>query len=43
MDELKGTVANKDAEMNQMRNELAEMKKVVQASTVGNQSTKSNL
>ena len=43
MNELKGTIAKKDAEMNCMRNELAEMTKIVQASKVGNQRTKSNL
>ena len=43
MDELKETIAKQDAEMNQMHNELAGMKKIVKASTVGNQRTKSNL
>ena len=32
--QLKETAAKKDAKMSQMRNELAEMKKITQASTV---------
>ena len=43
VNELKEKTAQKDAEMNYMRNELAEMTKIVQASKVGNQRTKSNL
>ena len=41
--ELKEKTAQKDAELSQMRHELAEFKENVQASKVVNQRTKSNL
>ena len=43
VNELKEKTAQKEAELSQMRHELAEMKKIVQAFKVGNQRTKSNL